>query len=282
MARITGFPTLAASLLWTGAALADPAATPLSPAPLSLLAGFYEAGQSASPDTPVLTASSYQKRAIALGGWGQVELGQTEGPASRLVLTAPARNAAPASTGFNARAAYYSPRLLGFQLGISYAPLRVGYGNGDSPTEHMVEGGIRHEASLGKARLRLTAGGGRARKRADEAALHRSWTAGAQVALSGLTVGTTLREQTPVRGPTTRTWSAGIFYQQPGTMGGWSLAGRLDRVKVGSEPEMDAWTTALRYRWSPKLSLSADLGTMAADGSPAEDTRVLFGTRLRF
>jgi hypothetical protein len=267
---------VAAALLWSPAVFAGTS--------LERLPGYGGESTSRSPDVPALNPTNYQKRSIALGGWGQLELGQTEGPSTRLILSTPARPAAPVELGnrLNAKAAYYSPKLAGFQLGVSYAPMRVGYGADMEPARNMFEGAIRHETSLGKAKLRLTAGGGRARKRKDRAALHRSWTAGGQVALSGLTVGAMVRERIPVEGSRIRSWSTGLFYQEDGPTGGWSLGGRLERVAVGEEPALDAWSTVLRYRWSPKVTLSADLGTMAADGTPTDDTRILFGTRVQF
>ena len=279
MARTLRFPAFAVPtlflLLWSAGAFADPVGETL---------WGYQVGTASVPVGGLArSAPVQQKMAIELGGWGEVELGQTDGPARRLVLTSPTR--APVSDPQNAiaaKAAYYSPKLSGFQVGLSYAPVRAGYGDSDSLAEHMVEGAIRHESTLGDARLRLTAGGGKAARRADSAALQQSWTAGGQVALSGLTVDVSLREQTPVQGDITRGWSAGIFYQQGGPEHGWSLLGRLEHVQVGTDPGLDAWSTALRYRWSPKVSLSAELGTLGSDGNPMDGTRLLFGTRVNF
>lgn len=232
-----------------------------------------------------------RKTDIDLGPWGDIEVGQTDSPSKRLVATSPVGtpwfvDGNPAG-GANPRAAYYSPRLAGFQVGVGYTPVQAEAGDLEATASHMVEGVIRQERRFGRASLRLTASGGRARVvGTDHGTPRESWLLGGQFLLDGLTVGAGYREQVLETGVARRTWNAGLYYRGANVpdlgVRRWTLTGRLAHTRLDDAAPQDAWSTGLRYRMTSKVSLTADLGTMTQDGAPAASTLVWLGTRVVF
>ncbi|KAA0684050.1 porin [Roseomonas genomospecies 6] len=233
----------------------------------------------------------FDKKAIDLGGWGALEVGQTESASRRMVATTPVRDqwfSDPvfmndgAFGGPDARATYYSPRLHGFNIGLGYTPVRTELGAADPLARHVVEGVVRHDGRMGKARLRITAGAGRAATAKDRGTPRKSWVVGGQVALPGVTVGAGYREQIPDDGSARRTLNLGFTLDQGTPVRGWSVMGRLAHTQVGGEALQEVWSTGLRFRMTPKISLSADLGTMTYGGDPSDSTMLRVGTRVLF
>ena len=145
-------------------------AIPLATLMLVLSSAGAAAGALPDPDrTAAGTTIRFDKKAIDLGGWGALEVGQTESASRRMVATTPVRDqwfSDPvfmndgAFGGPDARATYYSPSLHGFNIGLGYTPVRTELGAAGPLARHVVEGVVRHEGRLGKARLRITAGAG--------------------------------------------------------------------------------------------------------------------------
>ncbi len=243
-------------------------------------------------DETVPVDASFEKRAFNLGPWGAIEIGQTDSAQRRLVVTSPVRDPWFTDSLFvddgafgspDARATYYSPRLSGFRVGLGYTPFRTEPGVPDPVARHLMEGVIRNEGTIGVARYRLTAGAGKAQVTdKDRGTPRQSWVVGGQLALRGLTFGAGYREQTPDIGPPRRTFNAGLSLERGTTLQGWSLTGRLAHTQLGDELPQEAWSTGLRYRMSPQVSVSADLGTMTYDGGPATSTMLRLGTRVLF
>ena len=272
---------------------------PLILSALLLMAPFEVRAATVPPDTgrhadgDTLPAdASFEKRAFNLGTWGAVEIGQTDSAQRRMVVTSPVRDPWFTDTLFvddgafggpDARATYYSPPLSGFRVGLGYTPVRTEPGVSDPVARHLMEGVVRNEGTVGAARYRLTFGAGKARITDKERGTPKqSWVLGGQFALRGLTLGGGYREQTPDIGPARRTFNAGLSLERGTAAHGWSLTGRLAHTQLGNEIPQEAWSTGLRYRMSPKVSLSADLGTMGYDGGPADSTMLRVGTRLLF
>ena len=184
--------------------------------------------------------------------------------------------------GPDARATYYSPRLHGFNVGLGYTPVRTELGVADPLARHVVEGVVRHDGRMGKARLRITAGAGKAASAKDRGTPRKSWVVGGQVALPGVTVGAGYREQIPDDGSARRTLNLGFTMDQGTPVRGWSVMGRLAHTQVGDEALQEVWSTGLRFRMTPKISLSADLGTMTYSGDPSDSTMLRVGTRVLF
>ncbi|MBP2314418.1 porin [Azospirillum soli] len=231
-------------------------------------------------------AAAVRKKAIDLGSWGEIEVGQTDSPSRRLVVTTPVRDpwfVDDAYGGMDARAAYYSPRVSGFRVGLGYTPVLPDPGEADSVARHRIEGVVRHDGRLGKAKLHVTAGGGKARVTSNGRRTSRkTWVVGGQVAARGLTVGAGYRGQTAPDGPDRHTLNAGVRYESSTDARSWSVTGRVAHTQAGDETAQEAWSTGLRFRVTPKFSLSADLGTMTYDGDPAASTMLRIGTRVVF
>ncbi|MBP2290632.1 porin [Azospirillum rugosum] len=279
MARTRSLPPLILSLLLTLSPFATQAASELP-------------NVDPRADETVPVDASFEKRAFNLGPWGAIEIGQTESAQRRLVVTSPVRDPWFTDSLFvddgafgspDARATYYSPRLSGFRVGLGYTPIRTEPGVSDPVARHLMEGVIRNEGKVGAARYRLTVGAGKAQITDKERGTPRqSWVIGGQLALRGLTLGAGYREQMPDIGPPRRTFNAGLMLERGTTLQGWSLTGRLAHTQLGDELPQEAWSTGLRYRMSPQVSVSADLGTMTYDGGPATSTMLRLGTRVLF
>lgn len=267
----------------------------LAPVATQAAAGFPDMGRpdiNPQADESLPPETTFEKRAFDLGTWGAIEVGQTESPQRRMVATSPVRDPwftdslyedDGAFGGPDARATYYSPRLSGFRVGLGYTPVRTEAGVPDPVARHLMEGVVRHEGKLGKAKYRLTAGAGKARVTdKGRGTPKQSWVVGGQVAMSGLTLGAGYREQTPDLGPLRRTFNAGLTLERGNTARGWSLTGRLAHTQLGDEAPQEAWSTGVRYRMSPQVSVTADLGTMTYDGDPATSTMLRVGTRVLF
>ena len=242
-------------------------------------------------DEGTIHSATFDKKAFDLGTWGAIEVGQTESPSRRMVATTPLRDPwftdplfmdDGAFGGPDARATYYSPSLSGFRVGLGYTPVRTEAGTTDPIARHLIEGVVRHEGKFGRAKFRLSAGGGKARVTKRRDSPKQSWVVGGQVALSGLTVGAGYREQILDAGPSRRTFNAGLTLDRHTPVGGWSFTGRLAQTQLGDDTPQEAWSTGVRYRMNPQISMTADLGTMTYDGGPATSTMLRVGTRVLF
>ena len=97
-----------------------------------------------------------------------------------------------------------------------------------------------------------------------------------------MTLGAGYREQLPDDGAARRTFNAGLLLEQGTPVRGWSVMGRLAHTRVGDEAPQEVWSTGLRFRMSPKVSVTADLGTMTYSGDPSDSTMLRVGTRVLF
>ncbi|MGQ9371074.1 porin [Azospirillum sp. ST 5-10] len=208
--------------------------------------------------------------------WGDVEVGETDGASSRLMVTGPATEFWPTAglgSGRSTKAAYFTELRHDLAFGVSYAPIADGTGLGDAL--HMVEAALRHGTSLGGARLDFTVGGVGAQARNPLlAAPLRSLMAGGEVVWRQLTMGAAVRDQKADAGAR-RSWTAGLLYQA----GDWSVRGQVARTVTAGEATSGGWNTAVRYVVTPGIALTAGL---SQSGAEAETTVMRLGTRIRF
>ncbi|SMH62117.1 porin [Azospirillum agricola] len=211
------------------------------------------------------------------GGWGQLELGQTEGARRRLAALGSIMASGPGDE--SARLTYYTPPVRGFEVGASYTPMPRGTEALPDPRDarHMVEAAIRKKTRIGKATVRLTAGTSRARVRADSRRVPRqSWMAGAQVGWEAVRLDSDLRQQVTADGAASRVWNTALAYGA----GNVTLSLNLRRSWVEGEPVAGLYRADAAYQLTPRWQLVADTDIAAAGGSP--EAVVTVGTRLLF
>lgn len=212
------------------------------------------------------------------GGWGDLEVGRTDGVRQRLVPTG-ASTLTPSLGDGSAKLAYYAPMAHGLRLGVSYAPLPRGEAAELDPlnTRHMFEAAVGKLLDIGGARARFSAGVSRAEVRSGSWRVpKRSWIVGAQVAWDELRIAADLRERLTAAGDTIRSWSSGVALLADA----WKLKVQLNRSWTGEDPAVDRLRADASYSVSQHWQIRADAGR-TDDGCRA-DTIVRLATRIAF
>lgn len=211
-------------------------------------------------------------------GWGDLEVGRTDGVRQRLVPTG-ASMLAPSLRDGGAKLAYYAPDLYGLRLGVSYAPLPRGEAAEPDPltTRHMMEAAVTRMISIGRARAKLSAGASRAQVRPDSWLVpKRSWIVGAQVAWDEFRIAADLRERLTAAGDTMRSWSSGVAWLADA----WKLKLQMNRSWTGAQEGVDRLRADASYSLNPHWQIRADAGR--TDDGCRVDTIVKLATRIAF
>lgn len=211
-------------------------------------------------------------------GWGDLEVGRTDGVRQRLVPTG-ASMLTPSLTDGSAKLAWYAPMAHGLRLGVSYAPLPRGEAAEPDPltTRHMMEAAIGKMLNMGAARARLSAGMSRAEVRPGSWRVpKRSWIVGAQVAWDEVRVASDLRERLTAAGDTIRSWSSGVAWLADA----WKLKVQMNRSWAGEQPSVDRLRADASYSLSQRWQIRADADRM--DDGCRVDTVIRLATRIVF
>lgn len=212
------------------------------------------------------------------GGWGDLEVGRTDGVRQRLVPTG-ASMLAPSLGDGGAKLAYYAPEVHGLRLGIGYAPMPRGDAAAPDPltTRHQMEAAVTRMLSIGRARARLSAGFSRAQVRQDSWLVpKRSWIVGAQVAWDQLRVAADLRERLTAAGDTIRSWSSGVAWLADA----WKVKVQVNRSWTGAEAAVERLRADASYSLNPRWQIRADADH--TDDGCRVDTVVRLATRIVF
>lgn len=211
-------------------------------------------------------------------GWGDLEVGRTDGARQRLVPIGAAMLTPSLSDG-SAKLAWYAPIEHGLRLGVSYAPLPRGEAAEPDPltTRHMMEAAIAKMLNIGAAHTRLSAGVSRAEVRPGSWRVpRRSWIIGAQVAWEELRVASDLRERLTAAGDTIRSWSSGVAWLADA----WKLKLQMNRSWTGEQPSVDRLRADASYSLNQRWQIRADANRM--DDGCRVDTIIRLATRIAF
>ncbi len=146
------------------------------------------------------------------GSWGEVRFGNDDGASDNMKVTA--ANVAAGTGGIDGwsnigvvpfhfmnssdatKIIYYSPKVGGFQFGVSYAPDSGQNGPSAGPTsnnagqyEHWIETGVTYKADMGGASVLVGAQFSTARGETNATPDFRGYSVGATVEVSGIKVG---------------------------------------------------------------------------------------------
>lgn len=271
------------------------------------------------------------------GSFGLVEFGDRDGAAPRLAVYAPVvgfgqldsdydafvGNAVSnlGGAGFNnyflaansddaTKVSYYSPRMAGFQAGISYASDNAGRNEGDSvkvqPTTYnsFIEGGVNYEGEFSGVGVKASATISDFNCTACGAGLDdvTSWQVGAQISYAGFTLGGGVNDSGGLgygpsygsaRAGSTKLedgWNIGASYE----IGRFSVAGQYGEVSTNRDgADFSAYGFGAAYALAPGLVLAGDVviydhDAIDADGNAANGVQtddgyiVMIGTILSF
>ena len=247
------------------------------------------------------------------GEWGRILLGDEDGAADNMIYHAASIAAGSGGvdgdtfeyyntqgnaqvgpkfgdSGDSTKITYFTPRFSGIQVGVSYAPdtksdgTDIGLENGTG-VEDFVEVGINFVESFNGIDVAIAATGGFGD---DADGAHEdtsSWSVGAKIGFSGITIAAGYADEGDSGDPTaTHTdqtlWNVGVAYG----VGPWSVsAGYLDSEN-GSE-EFQHFALSATYSIAPGLNVQADLSFFESDdgtGTTNDGTVFLLGTGVSF
>lgn len=205
-------------------------------------------------------------------GWGNLEVGQTEGAARRLLSGATPK--AGAFSGKALKGSFYTPVVDGFQVGVSYTPL--GVNAGIARTRHMVEGAVARRMTTGSTRLRLTAGAGSAAGRKRDGVARRTWMAGGEASRGAVRIAVVVRDQDV--GAASTTTVGGTVAMETGPL---RLSGDVVRSWSTDGTAYEAWSTEMSYELLPRVTMTADIGNARTAGTE-DGTVIMVGSKIGF
>ena len=242
------------------------------------------------------------------GGFGRIEFGQHDGASTSMLYVTPgvmhglgidtpelAHTTAGAGSvntlndiaGDANKIIYYTPRMSGFQLGVSYAPDTTQNKNGvnvsaDAATHDVFDFGINYDGEFDG----ITVGGAFVYSTADSGvagtADPEGWQVGANIGTGGFTFGATYRDD-EITSTDATAWSIGASYES----GPWGVAVLYgEREDDAANTETDQFNIEGTYSLGGGVSL--DAGLVFADydnGAGVADTdatEFVLGTKVRF
>jgi outer membrane protein OmpU len=252
------------------------------------------------------------------GGWGRLEMGDEDGASDTLTVFAPVVGIGqvdgdfadfgapdvlikPVDSGDSTKLTYYTPRIAGFQAGVSYAPQIDDGGDsvvlnglddedaGGGLYDDVVELGVSYATDI--AGFSVAAGGGWTFASAkettdllgnpiDEEDLN-SWGGGVQVGFGGFTVGGGYI-RADLTGEDADGWNAGASYEN----GPWGVAVQYSDYDTGGLASADASLISggATYTLAPGLTVSGDLGWYDVEqvGEDNEGWVGILSTRVAF
>lgn len=254
------------------------------------------------------------------GGFGEVRLGDKEGADANFAVTAPLAG----SGGFDGdygefmlgnagsylldtsdalddadatRVQYYTPKLGGFQGGISYAAADAsGKDGADDRTatgtdiENLIELGGNYGVTVGGFDIVAGAGYvfGEGTNSLDGEGDHNGYQAGLNVGFGGFTVGAAyvLMDDLATDLDEEQTIQVGATYELAAWTVGASAAFDTREWDAGGEADTDIYTLNADYKLAPGLTLYSDLSFVDAEATPTEAaneaTVFLVGTSVAF
>src|SRR3954447_2136377 len=241
--------------------------------------------------TPRNASSSlrYDEANIYLSGsWGKVELGDTDGAMSKLSVYMPTVGIGQIDGDYGnffqtstddvyvpyidsldaSKVSYYTPRLFGFQAGISYTPEALNQGNSvvfskaTSNYKNIIEGAANYTGEFGLMKLKVSSGIFTADSDTESSLEPKGFTgyqAGAQFGFAGFTLGGGYTNwggaSSPGAGLLLRdAWNFGAAYE----IGSFGIAGGYAKIQDEISGNADVWAVGLNYAIAPGLLLQAD------------------------
>ncbi len=183
------------------------------------------------------------------------------------------------------RLTYFSPRLYGFQLGVSYAPTVVSTGEGsnnpaneDSQTRNAVETAVNYVRSFNGFEVAVAGGFGTARQGDDvSGALGQpderiyQYHAGINVGYAGATIGGAYVREEGGRATQGRAFDVGVSYRT----GPWTVAlyyfNSVLKGTVGRNDGMRAGNLGVDYALAPGVVLKGSLLYAELEGAADRD-----------
>jgi len=251
------------------------------------------------------------------GGFGRVQFGQQDGVGDQMVISAPnvfgehtissidlnpfeaaidstigstfdnSIDTSPDFTSDNTKLIYFTPRFAGFQIGLSYMPVREKNANGYDFGSDILESNFGNNyieiAGTWKHKfngvgLGLSASYGEGDKGASSNDPN-EWHVGGEIEFGGFTFGAAYKEDDnsgSSTAPEEEHFDLGFTYET----GPWTLGlayGSQDNVNYNSNVEQDNWIGGLAYKFGPGMELG--LGGMfysVEDGNDDIDGVAIF------
>ena len=222
-------------------------------------------------------------------GFGRIEMGDEYGAQTKLTGFAPvvgigqidgnfadwadtgAFNYLPATyNDYTTKISYYTPRIAGFQAGVSYAPELGQRGDVNSTTRRIKGGGYsdvvelaaNYKGEFGDVTVDL--GGSYAFADRDSSALpkFRTWNVSGAVGYGSVLVGGAYFDNNSILGAEQDGWNVGVAYDG----GVYQVGASYGRSEFGSADDM-LWSIGGSYTLAPGLSLQADLYVFDAESA---------------
>lgn len=233
------------------------------------------------------------------GSWGKVNLGDNDGAATLLEITAPDAGFIQSDTyyagansltdfglydfffadegTFGTKITYLTPVFSGFQAGISYTPDYLENNNtgggrnlirNNVNYEDMWEIGAGYNGTLGPVTLALGAGYIMADRVDNSLGKYRVWNVGGQVGYAGFTFGARYYDNNKVIASNADTthWDVGLTYAVTDAITIGTTYGRSHYdVNTGRDFKDTLWTVGATYTVAPGLALQGDIGFFDAE-----------------
>ena len=197
---------------------------------------------------------------------------------------------------------YFTPRMAGFQLGLSYTPSLAGGSGGSSGSygnltdnvagrqEQIVEVGVNYVNKLGPVDLAVSGGYLKGSLEQDLAGTDdlQVWSLGLNVGFSGFTFGGSyVNDNRGLDGNNDITgWDVGLVYAFGPYKVGAAYANHQREFDVGGDDEIKFYEIGGSYAMGPGISLNAGVQFLDADSDRAsarqDGTSFLVGTALSF
>ncbi|WP_372017736.1 porin [Tistrella mobilis] len=197
---------------------------------------------------------------------------------------------------------YFTPRMAGFQLGLSYTPSLAGGTGGSSDSygnltdnvpgrqEQIVEVGVNYVNKLGPVDLAVSGGYLKGSLEADAVGADdlQVWSLGLNVGFSGFTFGGSyvndnrgLDGNNDIKG-----WDVGLVYAFGPYKVGAAYANHQREFDAGNDDEIKFYEIGGSYAMGPGISLNAGVQFLDADSDAVsrrqDGTSFLIGTALSF
>ncbi|MAM73654.1 porin [uncultured Tistrella sp.] len=198
---------------------------------------------------------------------------------------------------------YFTPRMAGFQLGLSYTPSLAGGTGGSSNSygnltddaagrqEQIVEVGVNYVNKLGGVDLAVSGGYLKGSLEADAIGADdlQVWSLGMNVGFSGFTLGGSyINDNNGLEGNNDMDrWNVGLTYAfGPYTVGGAYALSTREFANGAGDDELEFYEFGGTYAMGPGVNLSAGVQFVNADSDRAsarqEGTSFLIGTGISF
>jgi len=195
---------------------------------------------------------------------------------------------------------YFTPRMAGFQLGVSYTPENDEAGSGDGynssysgfPADNevdeqseIIEVGVNYVNKFDNVSVAISGGYATADLEAEGAMTddQEMWNVGAQIGFMGFTVGGAYKNNDQGMDSDEETWNVGVRY----ATGPWGVGVQYTHVELDdSDGELDATEIGGSYAFGPGMLVMAGIQFWDNDeyssSSQGDSTIVFLGTHVSF